>query len=113
MMIGSSGRGIAVLLLAGTLVSGCSYLSRDMTWTKAGVSEDEAWSDLDSCESQARAATKADRGIDQDIAAAQGAGNPGGVDPGLTTNMNSYQTQERYDAWVNECMIGYGYQRVQ
>jgi hypothetical protein len=107
-----SGRKLAALLLAGSLLGGCSYLSREMTWTKAGVSEDEAWSDLDSCESQARAATKADRNIDQDIAAAQG-GNAGGVDTGLSTNMSSYQTQERHDSWVDECMTGYGYQRVQ
>lgn len=106
-----SGRRLATLLLAGTLLAGCSYLSRDMTWTKAGVSEDEAWADLDSCESQARAATKADRGIDQDIAAAQG-GTMGAYDPGLTSNMSGYQTQERYDSWVSECMTGYGYQRV-
>jgi hypothetical protein len=104
-------RGVALLLLVGLGLSGCSYLSHDMTWTKAGVSEDEAWSDLDSCESMARAATKADRGIDQDIAAAQG-GNAGGADYGLTTNMSGYQTQERYNSWVAECMTGFGYQRV-
>jgi hypothetical protein len=106
------GRRWAGLGLAATLLAGCSYLSHDMTWTKAGVSEDEAWADLDSCESQARAATKSDRGIDQDIAATQG-GNAAGIDPGLTSNMSGYQTQERYNAWVSECMTGYGYQRVQ
>lgn len=107
-----SARGMAVLLVAGLGLAGCSYLSNDMTWTKPGVSEDEAWSDLDSCESQARAATKADRGIDQDIAAAQGS-NAGGMDTGLTTNLSGYQTQERYNSWVAECMTGFGYQRVQ
>lgn len=111
-MISFLRRPLAALLLAGSVLGGCSFLSHEMTWTKPGVSEDEAWSDLDSCESQARAATKADRGIDQDIAATQG-GNAAGVDPGLTSNMSGYQTQERYNAWVNECMTGYGYQRVQ
>lgn len=111
-MISLAGRPLAILLLAGALLAGCSYFSHNMTWTKPGVGEDEARADLESCERQAHAATKADRGIDQDIAATQG-GASGAYDPGLTTNMSGYQTQERYHAWVNECMLGFGYQRVQ
>lgn len=106
------GRHLPVLVLLGALTAGCSVFSHQMTWTKAGVSEDEAWADLDSCESQARAATKSDRNIDQDIAATQG-GNAAGMDPMLTDSMSGYQTQDRYNDWVKECMTGYGYSRVQ
>ena len=110
-MIPVSGRRFAALILVGALAAGCSVFSHKMSWTKAGVSEDEAWSDLDSCESQARAATKSDQNISQDIAASQG-NNAAGMDPMLTDNMGGYQTQSRFNDWVNECMTGYGYSRV-
>ena len=61
--------------------------------------------------SLARAATKSDQNISQDIAASQG-NNAAGMDPMLTDNMGGYQTQSRFNDWVNECMTGYGYSRV-
>ncbi|MBL8707690.1 MAG: hypothetical protein JNL25_00730 [Rhodospirillaceae bacterium] len=101
---------LAAALLSASL-SGCAYFSHDTRWTKAGVSEDEAWSDLDSCKRQARAATQSDRSIDQDIAATQGTG-AAGTDPLQSTGISGYQTQKRYEDWVKECMIGFGYQPV-
>lgn len=97
----------AFLTLA--LLSGCSYFDKGGAWTKPGTEADQMRTDLDACEAEARAQTKVDRGIDQDIAATQGGGAFG--DPLADSGMSGYQSSKRYDDIVNECMQAFGYVR--
>jgi hypothetical protein len=102
-------RTIPVLALTLALLSGCSYFNQGGNWAKPGTDPDQALSDLDSCEAEARAQTKVDRGIDQDIAATQGTGAFG--DPTAETGMSGYQSAKRYDDIVESCMQAFGYAR--
>ncbi|WP_374652772.1 hypothetical protein [Dongia sp.] len=97
---------LALLL---SLLAGCSYFDRGGAWTQPGATADQARSDLDACEAEARAQTKVDRGIDQDIAATQGGGAFG--DPLADSGMSGYQSGKRYDDIVDECMRAFGYVR--
>lgn len=99
------------MALAVSLLSACSFFNQGSNWTKPGVDSDQALSDLDSCEAEARAQTKVDRGIDQDIAATQGTGAFG--DPLADTGMSGYESGKRYDDVVNACMQAFGYVRAQ
>jgi hypothetical protein len=94
-----------------SLLGACSYFNQGGNWTKPGVDSDQALSDLDSCEAEARAQTKVDRGIDQDIAATQGTGAFG--DPLADSGMSGYKSGKRYDDVVKACMQAFGYTRVQ
>ena len=102
-------RRLMALCLAAGLLAGCSYFDQGGSWTKAGTDPDQARTDLDSCEAEARAQTKVDRGIDQDIAATQGSGAFG--DPLADSGMSGYQSEKRYDDVVKECMQAFGYTR--
>lgn len=99
------------ILLTITLLAGCSYFDEGGgNWTKSGSDVDQARSDLDSCEAEARAQTKVDRGIDQDIAATQGTGTFGS--PLADSGVSGYQSEKRYDDVVEECMQAFGYVRL-
>ena len=102
-------RTIPVLALARGRRGGWGGFSQGGNWAKPGTDPDQALSDLDSCEAEARAQTKVDRGIDQDIAATQGTGVFG--DPAAETGMTGYQSAKRYDDIVESCMQAFGYAR--
>jgi hypothetical protein len=92
-----------------SLLGGCSYFDKGGNWFQSGVSSEQTHSDLGACEAEARAQTKADRGIDQDIAATQGTGAFG--DPLADSGMSGYQSNKRYDDIVAACMQAFGYVR--
>jgi hypothetical protein len=91
------------------LLGACSTFDHGSNWTKPGASADQARTDLDSCEAEARAQTKVDRGIDQDIQATQGTGVFG--DPLADSGMSGYQSSKRYGDVVEACMQAFGYVR--
>jgi hypothetical protein len=102
-----------VLIIASfslALLGACSMFDSGGSWMKPGENNpDQARTDLDNCEAEARAQTKVDRGIDQDIAATQGGGAFG--DPLADSGMSGYQSGKRYDDIVDECMQAFGYAR--
>lgn len=102
-------RRVFALAVTLALLGGCSYFDKSGNWTQSGVSADQARSDLDACEAEARAQTKLDRGIDQDIAATQGTGAFG--DPLADSGMSGYQSGKRFDDIVEACMQAFGYVR--
>ena len=103
-------RSILILALSLSLLGACSYFDKGSNWTQPGGGDpDQARSDLDGCEAEARAQTKVDRGIDQDIAATQGNGAFG--DPLAESGMSGYQSSQRYNDIVESCMQGLGYVR--
>ena len=99
------------LMLALGLLSACTYFQQGGNWTKPGVDPDQALSDLDACEAEARAQTKVDRSIDQDIQATQGTGVFG--DPMAEAGVSGYRSDKRYDDIVEACMQAFGYSRAQ
>lgn len=102
-------RRILPLMLAIGLLSACAHFGQGSNWTKPGVDSDQTLSDLDACEAEARAQTKVDRSIDQDIQATQGNGAFG--DPAAEAGMSGYQSDKRYDDIVEACMQAFGYSR--
>lgn len=103
-------RTVIPLLAALLLLSACSMFDQGGSWVQPGGGDpDQARTDLDSCEAEARAQTKVDRGIDQDIAATQGTGAFG--DPLADSGMSGYQSGKRYDDIVEACMQAFGYVR--
>jgi hypothetical protein len=103
--------GVAALL-ALSLLAGCSFFSHSVTWSKNGVNEAQAESDLAQCKEEADVQTARDRGIDQDIAAAND-GSAGGVDTAPLQNMQSYKSDRRYKSILEDCMAQLGYQKVE
>ena len=93
------------------LLAGCSFFSHSVTWSKSGVSEDQAQSDLGQCKEQADVQTDRDKGIDQDIAAANSGGNSG-IDTSPIQNMQSYHDDRRYKSILEDCMAQLGYHKV-
>lgn len=99
--------------VAGLVVlGGCSFFSHATTWTKNGASEEQAHSDLARCKEQADVQTERDRGIDQDISAANTGGNSG-IDTSPIQSMQSYQNDRRYKSIIEGCMAQLGYQKVE
>ena len=101
-----------VVLGAATLLAGCSFLSHSVTWTKSGVTEDQAQSDLAQCTEEAKTQTDRDKGIDQDIAAAN-SGTNSGLDNSPIQNMQSYRDERRFKAILGDCMTQLGYREVE
>ena len=101
-----------VALGALILLSGCSFFSHSVTWTKSGVTEDQAQSDLAQCKEQADVQSERDRGIDQDIAAANNGGN-GGIDTSPIQDMQSYHDDRRYKSILRDCMAQLGYREAE
>jgi hypothetical protein len=101
------------LTLAATLASlaACSFLSHRVTWSKSGVSEDQAQSDLAACTEEAKTQTDRDTSIDQDIAAADTASSP--VDTTPLQNMQAYQRDRRFKSVLEDCMGQLGYRKVE
>jgi len=106
-------RRTAASLVAGlALLGGCSFFSHATTWTKNGATEEQAHSDLAQCKEQADVQTDRDRGIDQDISAANNGGNAG-IDTSPIQNMQSYHDDRRYNSILGDCMAQLGYQKVE
>jgi hypothetical protein len=104
---------LAASLVAGlAALGGCSFFSHATTWTKNGATEEQAYSDLATCKEQADVQTDRDRGIDQDISAANSGGNSG-IDTSPIQNMQSYHDDRRYKSILNDCMAQLGYQQVE
>jgi hypothetical protein len=99
------------VLIGAMLLSGCSFFSHSVTWSKSGVSEDQAQSDLAACKEQADTQTDRDSKIDQDIASSTAA--PNGIDQSPIQNMQSFHTQNRYKSILSDCMTQNGYRKVE
>jgi hypothetical protein len=95
------------------LVSGCSFFSHSVTWSKSGATEEQAHSDLAQCQEQADVQTERDRNIDQDIAAANNMGSNAGIDTSPIQNMESYHSDRRYKSILEACMAQLGYHKVE
>jgi hypothetical protein len=109
----SGGGFLRASLVAGLAVlGGCSFFSHATTWTKNGATEEQAHSDLATCKEQADVQTNRDRGIDQDISAANSGGNSG-IDTSPIQSMQSYQNDRRYKSILEGCMAQLGYQKVE
>ena len=93
------------------LLAGCSFLSHSVTWTKPGVTEDQAHSDLAQCTEEAQVQTGKDTSIDQDIAAADNASSP--VDTSPLDNMQAYKHENRFKSVLKDCMSQLGYREVE
>lgn len=98
---------VAVLLLS---LAGCSWFSETKSWTKPGVTAEEAEADLQSCKEIAWSQQSADEKIDQDTAATMGDAGQGAVDTELSENMSGQRSGKRYGDIVADCMrqLGYG-----
>jgi hypothetical protein len=102
----------AALVAGLAVLGGCSFFSHATTWTKNGATEEQAHSDLAQCKEQADVQTERDRGINQDIAAANTGGNAG-IDTSPLQNMQSYHDDRRYKSIIEGCMAQLGYQKVE
>jgi hypothetical protein len=99
------------LALAFTSLGGCSFFSHSVTWSKTGVTEDQAQSDLAQCTEQAKTQTDRDTEIDQDIAA--GDTSSGVVDTSPLQNMQAYKHDQRFKSILEDCMGQLGYRKVE
>lgn len=100
---------LAVAVLALSL-AGCSWFSETKSWSKPGVTAEEADADLQSCKEIAWSQQSTDEKIDQDTAATLGDESQGAVDTELSQNMSSQRSGKRYGDIVADCMrqLGYG-----
>ena len=103
---------MGLALAALFLLAGCSFFSHSVSWSKSGVSEDQAQSDLAQCKEVADVQTERDKGIDQDIAAANNDSNSG-IDTSPIQNMQSYHDDRRYKSILRDCMAQLGYHEVE
>lgn len=108
----ASTKPLGVALGAVLLLSGCSFFSHSVTWTKSGVSEDQAQSDLAQCKEVADVQTERDRNIDQDINTTNNGANAG-LDTSPIQNMQSYHDDRRYKSILASCMNQLGYREVE
>ena len=101
---------IPTFLAMAALLAGCSLFSTTNSWTKPGVSEEQAAADLRSCKQVASAEQATDAKIDQDTSAVMNDNAEGAVDNELSQNMSRQRTGKRYGEVVDDCMrqLGYG-----
>jgi len=108
---GVSSLGVSALLGL-LLLGGCSFFSHSVTWTKSGVTEAQAQSDLAQCKEVADVQTERDRNIDRDIEATNNDANAG-LDTTPIQNMQSYHDDRRYKSILRDCMTQLGYREVE
>jgi hypothetical protein len=89
-------------------LTGCSFFSHSVTWTKPGVTDAQAQDDLASCTEQAQVQTDRDANIDTDIAAADTASS-NAVDTSPLQNIQSYKHENRFKSVLKDCMSQLGY----
>jgi hypothetical protein len=99
-------------ILALTLLGGCSFFSHSVTWTKSGVNEGQAQSDLAQCTDEAKSQTDIDQGITTDIQTTNNTGSAG-IDTSPIQNMQSYQHERRFKSVLADCMAQLGYSKVE
>lgn len=97
---------LAVLALS---LAGCSLFSETSSWTKPGMTADEAQADLATCKEIAWAQQSADEKIDTDTAATMGDPGQGAVDTELSQNMSRQRSGKRTSDIVADCMRQLGY----
>ncbi|MGH6929266.1 MAG: hypothetical protein ACREEV_13195 [Dongiaceae bacterium] len=101
----------SVAMVAATL-SGCSLFSQpsQKDWNRASGGSDQTSADLSACRQQANAVIQRDSDIDSDIAAARvEESDPESTSAAEITGIDEYDTRNRYDRIVNDCMRGRGY----
>jgi hypothetical protein len=102
----------AALLTLILALAGCSFFSHSVTWAKPGVTDQEAQSDLATCQEQAEVQTGRDTSIDSDIAAADTASSSA-VDTSPLQNIQSYKHENRFKSVLKDCMSQLGYHEVE
>ena len=100
---------ILVAISLATLLAGCSLFSSTTSWTKPGVTPEQADADLATCREIARAEQDTDEKIDQDSSAVMSDDAYGAVDTELSQNMSSQRSGKRFNAMVDDCMRSLGY----
>jgi len=95
---------VGALVLA---LTGCSFFSHSVTWSKAGVTDAQAEDDLATCTEQAQVQTDRDTSIDKDIAAVETGTNA--VDSSPLQNMQAYKHENRFKSVLKDCMAQLGY----
>jgi hypothetical protein len=95
---------------AAIFLAGCSLFSSTTSWTKPGVTPEQAEADLATCREIAWAQEDTSAKIDQDTAATVNDDSYGAVDTELSQNMSSQRAGKRFGAIVDDCMrqLGYG-----
>lgn len=104
---------ILISFAAAALLAGCSLFSDTMSWTKPGVTPEQAEADLDTCKQIAWAQQDTDEKIDQDTSAVMNDDAYGAVDTELSQNMSSQRSGKRFGAIVDDCMRQLGYSPAQ
>ena len=99
---------VLVIALAG--LGGCSFFSHSVTWSKPGVNEDQAQSDLAQCTEEAKVQTDRDKKISADMAVTDSSSNV--VDTSPLQNMQAYQNERRFKSVLEDCMSQLGYSKV-
>ena len=98
---------ISVTLAA--LLAGCSLFSGTTSWTKPGVTPEQAEADLAACKEIAWAEEDTSAKIDQDTAATMDNSAQGAVDTELSQRMSSQRSGKRFGQIVDDCMRQLGY----
>jgi hypothetical protein len=102
--------------LAGTFgalmlaLTGCSFFSHSVTWTKSGVTDTQAQDDLATCTEQAKVQTDRDTSVDNDIAATESGTNA--VDSSPLQNIQAYKHDNRFKSVLKDCMSQLGYREA-
>jgi hypothetical protein len=92
-------------------LSGCSFFSHSVTWTKPGVTDAQASDDLATCTEQAQVQTNRDTSIDQDISTTDT--SSGVVDTSPLQNMQAYKHENRFKSVLKDCMSQLGYREAE
>jgi hypothetical protein len=98
----------AARLTLALALGGCSFFSHSVTWSKPGVTDQQAQDDLATCQEQAEVQTGRDASIDSDIAAADTASS-NVVDTSPLQNIQSYKHENRFKSVLKDCMARLGY----
>ncbi|WP_119304754.1 hypothetical protein [Dongia deserti] len=94
------------------LLAGCSLFSTTTSWTKPGVTPEQAEADLDSCKRVARSHEKTDADIEQDRSVVLD-DTQGAIDTGVSQDITRHRSRQRFDEFVDDCMRQLGYSPVQ
>lgn len=103
----------SIVLIATVLLAGCSLFTDTTSWTKTGVTPEQAEADLASCERIARAEQKTDTDIEQDRSVVLDDPTHGAVDTEVSQDIARQRSRERFEDIVDDCMRQLGYSPVQ
>ena len=100
-------RGVFAASLA---LASCSLYQQPVSnWQHASGTEEQTAADLSACRAEASAVVDRDAAIDQDISSARAPTTTGTQQSDLTSNMNAFERENRYNRIVNDCMRQRGY----